>query len=967
MPEGTEQRVVALVAAKDSAISVGATVAALRSLACVHEVVVVDDGSSDATSEEALAAGARVLRLSRNLGKGDAIRAGVTATPEAGVYLLVDADVGDTATRAERLLRPVLADEADLVIAVLPAAGRRGGVGLVRDLAAAGIRRATGSGVRAPLSGQRAVKAGLLRSLPLAPRFGLETAMTVDARRNGARVVELDVAMEHRHRGRSVAGFWHRARQGADIVRALWPRLTRSGHRVGAIVAAFALVAAGTVWTGSRSHPSSAPLVSRPSKVVMFGFPRLSVDDVGTGTLPHLDGMVQDGASAATTVRTLSIHPSTAEGYAALGAGTRVGADERASDAVDAQWGGVVVTGAVATIRLNEGRHLSSEPGALGDALHRAGMRTAVVGNADRSTPSGEPVRHRPAPVALMDAAGEVDGGQVGTDLLAQDPTAPTGRRADPAAIGRELSAALERADVVLVDPGDMDRAATVAPGSPTAVQARSQALAATDRALGHVAAMVGPDALLLVVSVSPPGEGWRLTPMVARGPGITSGQLHSPSTQRRGLVTLTDVAPTVLTAAGAEVPDGMIGHALRQRPGRPDLDAQRDLDQDADLREDLYFKVTITYIVVQALVYLLAIVAFRLGGVGRASPALRVVVLAFSAWPLATFLVRAVPDVADAGAWAMLVLFAIDAAVVALALRARRHPLAPLAWICGATVVVLVADVATGASLQLSSFLGYSPYTAARFTGLGNAAFAALASTTVLLAAVHVHRAPRRQEALVTAGCLFALVLLVDGSPWLGSDVGGILTLVPVFGLILLALAGRRVSWRTVAAAAALTAAVIAVAIGVDLLRPPEARTHLGQLVDRVRREGWEPLTTVLYRKAAGSLRTFGSPWTWTIPIITMYGLYVLARARGWSRLLPAHSALRAGAVGMLAAGLLGCAVNDSGVVVTAVVFVYIGPFLTLLAVEREREPAVLLEPRSAPSPGLASPASTALSPSPR
>ncbi len=962
MPEHNEQRVVALVAAKEAAGRVDATVAALVSLASVHDVVVVDDGSTDGTGEEALAAGARVLRLPRNLGKGAALRAGVAATPEADVYLLVDADVGDTATRAATLLEPVVAGEADLAIGVLPAAGKHGGIGLVRDLAATAIRLATGSAVRAPLSGQRAVRAELLRSLPLAERFGLETAMTIDARRQGARVVELDVAMDHRHRGRSVAGFRHRAGQGADIVRALWPRLTTPAQRMAAIVASFALVAAVVLWAGSRSEPSSAALASRPSKVVVFGFPRLSPDDIGTGAVPNLDGMARDGASAVATVRTAGIHPSTTEGYATLGAGTRIRADERAAHAYDGPTGGVVVSGAAATIALNEGRHLSSHAGALGQALHRAGVRTAVVGNADHLSPSGELVASRPAPVALMNASGVVDGGHVGRDLLIDDPTAPGGWRADPAAIRREMGAALARADVVLVDPGDMDRAASAGPGPGTASAARSQAMAATDRILGEVAAMAGPDALVLVVSVAPPDQEWRLTPMVARGPGVTPGQLHSPSTQRQGLVTLTDVAPTVLAALGAEVPDGMIGHALRHRPGEPALALAPDLDRDARFRENLYFKVTITYIVLQAVVYLLAIVAFRLGGVGRASPALRLVVLAFSAWPLATFLGPAVPHLAGLGGWGTVVLLAIDAGIVALALRARRHPLSPLAWICGATVAVLVADVATGARLQLSSFLGYSPYTAARFTGLGNAAFAALASTTILLAALHVHRAPRRREALVTVGSLFALVLLVDGSPWLGSDVGGILTLVPVFGLTLVALAGRRLSWRTLAAAAAVTATVMAVAIGIDLLRPPDVRTHLGQLVERVQNEGWEPLTTVLSRKAAGSLRTFGSPWTWTIPIITMYGLYVLARARGWSRLLPAHSALRAGAVGMLAAGLLGCAVNDSGVVVTAVVFVYIGPFLTLLAVEREWRPAVMLDPRSPPSP-RASPVGTALS----
>ena len=50
-----------------------------------------------------------------------------------------------------------------------------------------------------------------------------------------------------------------------------------------------------------------------------------------------------------------------------------------------------------------------------------------------------------------------------------------------------------------------------------------------------------------------------------------------------------------------------------------------------------------------------------------------------------------------------------------------------------------------------------------------------------------------------VAVAGLFAFVVLIDGAPSLGSDVGGILTLVPVFGLTLLVLSGRRLTTRAV------------------------------------------------------------------------------------------------------------------------------------------------------------------------
>lgn len=252
-------RVVAVVPAKDRADTVGPTVRALLGIDAVSLVVVVDDGSGDGTAEVAREAGASVLRLAHNVGKGAAVAAGVHEVEEADVFLLVDADVGASAAGASALLEPVLAGRADMTIAVLPPAGRRGGLGMVRRMAAAGIRRATSGDGRpgfeatAPLSGQRAVRAPLLRRLVFAPRFGLEVGLTIDAVRDGATVLEVPVAMDHRHTGRRLAGFSHRGRQGLDIARALWPRLARARTRV-ALVAALAVAAATLAWwLGARS------------------------------------------------------------------------------------------------------------------------------------------------------------------------------------------------------------------------------------------------------------------------------------------------------------------------------------------------------------------------------------------------------------------------------------------------------------------------------------------------------------------------------------------------------------------------------------------------------------------------------------------------------------------------------------------------------------------------------------------
>ena len=219
-------RVVALVAARNEAGWIGTCVSALLPL--VDEVVVVDDGSTDATSSEASAAGATVLRSRGRNGKGGALEGALRRLEPADVWLLADGDLGATAAGLARLVEVVSSGEADLAIAVLPPA-RAGGFGLVKRAAAHLIRGQSGFRASEPLSGQRALTAVAMQAVrPLAHGFGVETAMTIDAVRAALRVLEVPIdGLDHRPTYRDLRGFVHRARQGWDIAKAVLPRMLR--------------------------------------------------------------------------------------------------------------------------------------------------------------------------------------------------------------------------------------------------------------------------------------------------------------------------------------------------------------------------------------------------------------------------------------------------------------------------------------------------------------------------------------------------------------------------------------------------------------------------------------------------------------------------------------------------------------------------------------------------------------------
>jgi glycosyltransferase involved in cell wall biosynthesis len=214
----------AIVAAHNEADRIGETVKALREALPSAVIWVADDASSDGTAEVAMSAGARVVSRGRPHGKGGNVSAAAEAVLSEGepaaIVLLCDGDLGASAARLAPLVTAVEAGECDLAVAAF---GTRvgGGFGLALGFAHWAIRRLCSFDAKAPISGQRAMRADVLRAvLPFARGYGMELGMTIDAVRAGYRVGEYELDLSHRVTGRSFRGFLHRGRQLADFVAA---------------------------------------------------------------------------------------------------------------------------------------------------------------------------------------------------------------------------------------------------------------------------------------------------------------------------------------------------------------------------------------------------------------------------------------------------------------------------------------------------------------------------------------------------------------------------------------------------------------------------------------------------------------------------------------------------------------------------------------------------------------------------
>lgn len=213
----------AIIPAFNEEQSIGRTIAALRQISGIDEIIVVDDGSSDRTAGAAAQAGAgQVIRLEKNRGKGHALAVGARQA-RGDILCFADADLGDTAGEFAKLLLPVLQAEADMTVARFPPPRRRAGMGLVKGLAGYGIYRLSGYRPNSPLSGQRVLRRCVWEAAAHAREgFGVEVGLTVGCLRAGFRLTEVPVRMSHRETGRDWHGLAHRGKQFLHVLRTLW-------------------------------------------------------------------------------------------------------------------------------------------------------------------------------------------------------------------------------------------------------------------------------------------------------------------------------------------------------------------------------------------------------------------------------------------------------------------------------------------------------------------------------------------------------------------------------------------------------------------------------------------------------------------------------------------------------------------------------------------------------------------------
>ena len=688
----------------------------------------------------------------------------------------------------------------------------------------------------------------------------------------------------------------------------------------------------------------------------IFSVPGLTWEASAEAELGPLDDLFARSAIADLAPRSVISRSEPGEAYLTISAGARAASEEliegnvllaREGDELTPAGevfvrrtgvepdGKFVVTGWPQLVRVNDAQPYDAVLGLLAETLAENRMATAVVANADGNDSSATAYQ-RQAGLALADTDGVVAAGALDTELLVPDPNRPFGVRLDQEAVVEAFTAEWDAPPtdggrVVMVEASDLARTLRY---RPLVDEARydelwAEALADTDALFGELMNQVDLERDAVMV-IAPYGETSvnSLTVAALYRPGIEPGYLRSASTQRAGIVTLVDVAPTVLDTVGLVRPVEMEGREFEVTPDDASLDERRDhlisVDAASRFRVHLLLPTTIVLVLMLAGVAAFAVVVIAGNWSDRARRAVQFAALANLAGLPMSYVARGFPleTLGVAFYWGFLVVSSLLVAWAATMLTRRTgRALAGLVSVLVLMVVVLVVDVMTGSNLHMSAAFGYSPTGNSRLYGISNYSFGQLAAATSLLAAFIAAAWPT-QRGRLAALALMGAALVVLGAPIWGSDVGGVLAFTPTILVFAAMLYRYRLRVRSLIVGAVITVAVVTVFGLVDLARPAGERAHLGRLFERIGNEGLQPLLSIMQRKLLANLRvSTSSYWVVAIPIgIAFYVVLSRLRERPLAKLKVTIPTLTAGLVAAVVAAVLGSLVNDSGAIVGGV-----------------------------------------------
>ncbi len=577
--------------------------------------------------------------------------------------------------------------------------------------------------------------------------------------------------------------------------------------------------------------------------------------------------------------------------------------------------------------------------GLLGNTCRKNNKEIALLGNTD--TRSGK----RRALVSLaMDEYGNVDIGDVSKDILLETNT-PWGYRTNWFKMRQLFAEIYNKANLIIIDTGDTARIEKYHRQltSNEILFYKENAIKRIDEYISYIIEKVNLERTLLGIVVLSPAmddieRGNKLTWTLFAGKGIENGWLTSQTTRRKGIITITDILPTILSAMNIDnISEQLIdGHVIKSIKADKDWIDMYELNRKITTISRLRKPFIQGFIGLQLFVIILAIFCIfykKLYSSVMIQSVIEYLLLTLFLVP-GNFLILSLFNFSGLYnyLWLIIILSVLE---IYFIVNLTGDNLKRLLLISTSLVIIILIDLAGRNYLLADSLLGYSSIIGARYYGLGNeymglfigGVIISLTGVMELIKSVKVNIYYRFISAFI-----FLLVIFFIGAPHLGANFGGTITAIFAFTVTWLYLWGYKINSRKIFFIICMIILLIWGIIYLDYNQVITSRTHIGKAVAPLLSGDYQKIINIIIRKLRMNIKLM--KWTIWTRILLAFLVYIIILFKHpvgkLKQLLNRYSRLAAGFYGGIIGSIITLMVNDSGVVASATLLFY--PMLTLL-----------------------------------
>ena len=642
-------------------------------------------------------------------------------------------------------------------------------------------------------------------------------------------------------------------------------------------------------------------------KVVLVIAEHLEFKNIKPKSTPTLYRLSRDNALGLVALQKAFAYKNVnAAFYATVGAGSAASGMELPSwhcaPSIAGQTKPEILSGrAYHTALVNKYKNTLASFGALGEALHKAGLKTAAIGKIDSSKPDTDFLN------VVMDSSGKINHLAVGRDTD----------------MDKEFKRIYPKASFTVLNLGG---------------KAHSE-IDRTDKAVETIEQTMSPRDLLIVLmpfSKATMGYGFSgesitkgepLSPVIVKGEGF-KGILKSATTRRNGVINASDLMPAVLKHLSVTTKIKYTGRAAYAESFSGNkISYLKNIGEKA-IRHDAFMLPVLFFMGISGLVVLaVTLAALLTPWHKKLNLILRILLVATFLFPGALGFL-ALFDIKSLAGNLVFIIGFISLSVPLVLMTKDKYW--PIILALGITPVLMIADLFSGQTIANNSLLGNSLLSGGRYYGLGNQYLGLIFVFSVLffiLLGLARPQALKSKAQKTLIAFFFGLLIVSFGLPGLGANFGGLIALAASLPLVYFRLISEeRINRKNFLFFGSLALVSIFGFTLFDVIQKPMAQSHIGRSFSLISPNSFSLAINIIKMKIAHNLEeTSMVLFKWgALPAIAAIGtLYYLSRDKLpraneafplFGRLLPP----------IMLAAVIAYLYNDTGFEPAAIIILY-------------------------------------------